>query len=170
MSEEYAEAPEVDILDSVFDETTTEDQAREAAEGNLLPKGKWEGQIVKATPSKVETEEGNHALEGKVVLRIQTNLYTSEGEKPFFFDVLPGAPVKAVSARTGGTYTRQESQNWGFLVQGTKMYGRPARDVIAYATENRLSYELGKSKAKDGYKAKNTLQGISAPKTGGDAL
>jgi len=50
------------------------------------------------------------------------------------------------------------------LYQATKQYGKPFPDVLQYAMEHRLIYDIGVKKATDEWPAQNTLRGISAPK------
>ena len=141
-------------------------EAKEATEGNLVPRGRWPGELQiredgqPATRKIVETEEGNHPLEGKAVYGCHAVLHTDEGDKHLFFDACP-IMVKATS-QSGGTYTRQESTNAGFLYTATKMFGRPFLEVLQYAAEHSLVYDIGVKKASDEYPAKNTIRGVYA--------
>lgn len=152
-------------MEQAWDESLSEEQAREAAAGNLVPRGKWEGQIHSFTSEVVKSREDAehpHPLDGKRVARVRVTLYTEEGEKVYFFDACP-ASVKATSKK-GGSYVPAACQNAGFLYQATKQYGKPFPDVLQYAMEHRLIYDIGVKKATDEWPAQNTLRGISAPK------
>lgn len=156
-----------DVMDEtteIFEEAMSQEEAREASEGNLVPKGKWPGQVVDWTRKVVETEGGEHALEGKPVYRVHVELQTDEGAKHYFIDACP-VVVKATSKK-GGTYMRSESEAAASFYAATKMYGKPIAEVLAYAQEHILIYNIGVKKATDDYKAANKLQGISAPKDG----
>jgi hypothetical protein len=156
MSEGMTEVWGDEVMDAV--------EAREATEGNLIPKGRWPGLLQiredgqPATRKIVQTEEGNHPLEGKAVYGCHVVLNTDEGDKHLFVDACP-ILIKATS-QSGGTYTRQESTNAGYFSTATKMYTSPFREVLQYATEHPLLYDIGVKKATDEWPAKNTLKGI----------
>lgn len=160
MDEQNVEQSE---FEGVWEESLSQEQAKEVTEANLVPKGKWEGQIHSIKNEVVKSKEDAerpHPLDGRRVAKIRVTLYTDEGEKSLFIDAIP-AVVKATS-KSGGQYTRQESTNGGYFYAATKMYGKPFSEVLQYATENRLVYEVGIKKATDEYKAQNTLRGITA--------
>ena len=146
------------------DETMDAQEAREAAEGNLCPRGRWPGELQPrsegrpADLKKIETEAGGHPLEGKEIYQCHAVLHTDEGDKHIFFDAYP-LVVKATS-KAGGSYMRVESTNGGFLYNATKMFGQPFRDVLQYAMEHSLVYDIGVKKATDENPAKNTIKGI----------
>jgi hypothetical protein len=158
MSEGMTEVWGAECMDAV--------EAKEATEGNLIARGRWPGELQPredghpAMRKIVSTEEGNHPLEGKAVYGCHAVLHTEEGDKHLFFDACP-LPVKATS-QSGGTYMRQESTNAGYLFIGTKMIGRTFAEVLQYAMEHTLVYDIGVKKASDEYPAKNTIRGIYA--------
>jgi len=155
---------DVDETTEIFDEAMTQEDAKEASEGNLVPKGKWPGQVIDWTRKVVQTENGDHALEGLGVYRVHVEVQTDEGAKHYFIDACPKT-VKATS-RKGGTYMRAESEAAASFYQATKFYGKPFAEVLAYAQEHILIYQIGIKKATDDYKAANTLRGITSPKEG----
>lgn len=143
----------------------TREDAKEATEGNLVKRGRWEGQLQPDSKiTTVETSEGKHPLENEKIARCHVILATDEGDKHFFFDALPKL-VKLTSERTGGTYTVEASSNAGFLYEATKMYGQPFPAVLKHAMEHRLVYAIGVKKATDQYPAKNNLRGVYAVKS-----
>lgn len=139
-------------------------EAKEATEANLVPRGKWKGELQArdegrpANRKVIETDERQHPLEGKAVYMCHALLHTDEGDKHLFFDACP-LLVKATS-QAGGTYTRVESANGGFLYTATKMFGQPFTSVLQKAVETSLIYDIGVKKASDEYPAKNTIRGI----------
>jgi hypothetical protein len=143
-------------------------EAREATEGNLIARGRWPGELQiredghPAIRKVGVTEDGNepHPMDGKPVYGCHAILRTDDGDKHLFFDAC-GLKITATS-KSGGTYTRQESQNGGFLYTATKMFGRPFAEVLQYAAEHTLVYDIGVKKASDEYPAKNTIRGIYA--------
>lgn len=154
-------------MEELFDETMTEDEAKEASQGNLVPKGRWPGQIENVrvepyTTSEQAASDGRtNPLEGRRGYHCQIRLYTDEGEKVAFFEFCP-ALVKATS-KAGGKYTPQPCENAGLMYNATKMHGKPWSEVLSFAKENMLVYDVGVRKANDekGYKARNTLKNIT---------
>ena len=136
------------------------DEVKAAIEGNLVPKGKWSGQVqLDSKIEVVETADGDHAFEGKKMARVHVIVSAGDdGEKHYFFDACPSV-VKAVS-RKGGSYTPEASTNAGFLYKATKLYGQPFPAVLRAACEKRFIYDIGIRKATDEYPARNTLKGI----------
>jgi hypothetical protein len=155
---------EQDETTEIFDEAMSQEDAKEASEGNLVPKGRWPGQVVDFTRKVLETEGGEHPLEGKPVYRVHIELQTDEGAKHFFLDACP-VVVKATSKK-GGTYMRAESEAAAAFYAATKMYGKPFQTVLAWGQEHILVYNIGIKKATDDYKAANQLKGIATPKDG----
>lgn len=156
MSEGLAEVWGEESMDAV--------EAKEATEANLVPRGKWIGELQARDEGKpanrkiVKTEDGQHPLEDKAVYMCHALLHTDEGDKHLFFDACP-ILVKATS-QAGGTYTRVESANGGFLFTATKKFGQPFAEVLQHAMEHSLVYDIGVKKASDEYPAKNTIRGI----------
>ncbi len=154
------------LLDSITEadfglEGLSEGEGREIAEANLVPKGKWLGQLQPDSKvSVVETESGEHPLEGQKVARCHVVLETDQGEKHFFFDAI-GRKVTAESKK-GNTYTVPASANGNYLYAATKLYGQPFHLVLQKAMETRLIYNIGIKKANDDYPASNALRGVSA--------
>ncbi len=154
---------EMTIYDGVWDETMAEENIREVSEGNLIKKGKWPGQLLSdSVISTVTTEKGDHPFEGQKLARCHVLLYTDEGEKHLFFDASPR--VVKITSKSGGTFIAEASRNGAFLYQATKMAGMPFHQVLKYAAENMLTYDVGVRKATEDYPARNTLRGISAYK------
>lgn len=150
----------LDQLSDVELGSFSHEETREATEGYLVPRGRWTGQLQPDSKvTRIHTESGRHPLEGETIVRCHVVLHTDQGEKHFFFDTI-GKLVKATSERTGGTYTVEASQNGGFLVAATKLYGRPFVEVLHYAMEHPLIYDIGVKKATDDYPARNTLRGV----------
>ena len=156
-------------LEGVWDsEGMSQEDVRAAAEGNLVPKGRWEGQLQPIDPESdvkvVTTESGDHPLEGQKVVRCHALLWTDAGEKHLFFDAFPSTVI--ATSKKGTTYVRRESEHAAYLYEGTKLIGRPFGAVLAHAANNRLIYEVGIRKAREDketgehYKAENTLNGI----------
>src|SRR5512147_1666699 len=136
----------IDGLESVWEgEGMSAQEIKETVEANLVPKGRWQGQLAPVNPETdiktVETEGRDHPLEGKKVVRCHAILQTDDGVKHVFFDAFP-SKVMAVSKK-GGSYIRQESTNAALLYAATKMHGRPFGEVLAYAAENFLVYDIG---------------------------
>jgi hypothetical protein len=161
----------MDVLDSLEQgwegHSLSEEEAREASEANLCPKGRWEGQLDPIGPDAVRvitTERGDHPLEGKTVVRLAARLYTDAGEKHVFFDAYPGI-VKAI-AKNGGEYLRRESTHAALLYKATKMFGRPFSEVLEFAQQNRLVYDIGVRKEREDketgevYPAENFIRGV----------
>lgn len=153
------------LFDGLSDDTFgsegySKEDAKSATEANLVPRGRWEGQIQPDSKvTVVETEKGTHPLEHEKVARCHVILSTDQGDRHIFFDAI-GKLVKGTSERTGGTYTVEASSNGAFLVSATKSYGHPFSKVLQYAMEHRLVYDIGVKKATDDYPAKNTIRGI----------
>ena len=153
-------------LESVWEgETISEQDSKEMAEADLVPAGKWEGQLEPVSEEHIKTvttEAGDHPLEGKKVVRLHAKLFTEQGERHFFFDAYPSKVIATSAA--GGTYTRQESKNAECLYKATKLHGRPFSDVITFAQNNRLVYDIKvkpeRTDAKTGntYPASNQLK------------
>jgi len=156
-------------LDSIWEgDGMTMEDVKEAVEGNLCPKGRWEGQLQPVNPETdiqtVKTENGDHPLEGQKVSRLHAVVFTEEGEKHLFFDAFPST-VKAISKK-GGSYIRQESLNAAHLYTATQLVGRPFGEVLKAAMDNRLVYDIGIRKAREDketgefYAAQNQIRGI----------
>ncbi len=146
-----------------FEAMMSEDQMREALEGNLVPKGVWKGQLQPVEPEDTEivvTEDGQHPLEGKPVTTCHVVLYTDEGEKHFFFRATPFV-VKA-TAKSGGTYMREESINAAHLYKAVNGAGKKWEDVLREASNRILLYDIGVRKASVDFPARNTLRKITA--------
>lgn len=145
-------------------ETMDAADAKAAIEGNLVPKGRWEGQLVlndagePANRKVMTSDNGTHPMEGQPIYSCHALLDTDEGQKHFFFDACP-VVVKA-STDSGGSYMRSESQYAAFLYQATKLTGSPFSQVLDKAVKTRFIYDIGIRKATDDYPAKNTLRKI----------
>lgn len=150
------------LQDADLEDSLDEAEVKEGIEGNLVPKGRHEGQI--QPDSKIEvisTEKGEHPLEGKKVARVHVILYTAEaGEKHLFFDAA-WVMVKAISKK-GGSYTPTACTNGSYLTKATKLYGQPGSAVLKAALDKRFIFDVGVKKATDEYPAQNTLRGIYA--------
>lgn len=145
-------------------------EVKEATEANLVPKGRWPGELQPrdegqpANRKVVQTEGGTHPLEGKAVYGCHVLLHTDEGDKHMFFDACPITVV--ATSKAGGSYTRQESTNAGHLYKGTKLIAQPFGEVLSYAMTHTLLYDIGIKKATDEYAAQNTLRGIYPQENG----
>ena len=155
------------LLDSITEEDfgvegLSEADGREIAEANLVPKGKWSGQLQPDTKiATVSTESGEHPLEGQKVARCHVILETEAGEKHFFFDAI-GKKVTATSKK-GNPYTLPASANGNALYAATKLYGQPFHVVLQAAMERRLVYNVGIKKGNDDYpNPSNVLRGVTA--------
>ena len=143
---------------------------KEALEANLVPKGKWPGQLVaddEGNPARrkiVSTEGGSHPMEGKTTYGCHVLLETDEGPRHLFFDACPET-IK-VTKDDGGSYMRQESTNAAMLYNATKLFGTPFVKVLETAKQRSLVYEVGIRKATDEYPAKNTIRSITMPEAG----
>lgn len=145
---------------SFFDDTSmSKEDIREAAEGNLVPAGRWEGQLQPDSKvTVIATESGTHPLEGEKVVRCHVILSTDKGERHLFFDAIP--KLIKLTAKSGGTFTAEGSVNAAHFYAATKLYGRPFHEVLQYAMEHRLIYAVGVKKATEDYPARNVLRGI----------
>ena len=121
MSEGMTGAYEVECMDAV--------EAKEASEANLVPRGRWKGELqlreggLPSILKTITTEAGDHPLEGKEIHQCHVKLETEEGTKHLFFDAYP-LLVRATS-KAGGSYKRVESVNASYLIGATKLYTAP---------------------------------------------
>lgn len=158
-----------DGLESVWEgETITAEESKEMKEADLVPAGKYEGQLepvdAEAHIKVVATDSGDHPLEGRKVVRLHAKLFTDGGERHLFFDAYPSKVV--ATSKAGGTYIREESKNASSLYNATGLHGRPFSEVLRFAQENRLVYNVGVSKGRTDketgqvYDPKNNIKGI----------
>ena len=159
------------LLDAITEdefgtEGMSEAEGKEISEANLVPKGKWVGQLQPDTKiSAVSTESGEHPLEGQKVARCHVVLQTDVGEKHMFFDAI-GKKVVATSKK-GNPYTLPASTNGNALYSATRMYGQPFHLVLQRATEIALVYNVGIKKGNDEYpNPSNVLRGVTAESEG----
>ena len=146
-----------------WDETYTEEDTKETTEANLVARGRYEGLLQPDTMiTIVASEDGTNPFEGKKMARCHAILYTDEGERHFWFDACP-VKIKVEARNGGGSFMATASQNAGHLYKATKMYNKPFPEVLRFATENRLVYDVGVRKATEEYPAKNVLRGAYAP-------
>ena len=135
-------------------EAVTEEQVKLALEGDLIPPGTYEGQVVDVKPRVVEKEAS--PLYGRRLARLTTDLFNVAGKtRKHFFDVAPGL------LKADGTL-RPESKLAAHLAKHTGTVGQPFGETLDAAKNTRLRFRVRLADAKGGYEARNWTDAITA--------
>lgn len=141
----------VDIAEDF--EVITEEQAKEAATGDLIPTGTYEGVMLSATPKVSDNE--NSVFFGKRTYWTCVELYVDGVPRKHWFS------LAAVQVHNAEGKLRGESKLGAQLAKATSTVGQPFNHAIDAAKVTRLRYRVRLSPEKGQYEARNWTDAIS---------
>lgn len=133
-------------------EVITEDQAKEAATGDLIPTGTYEGVLLSANGKTVDRETSPYF--GKRTYWTCVELYVDGVPRKHWFS------VAAAQVHVEGKL-RGESKLGAQLAKATGTIGQPFNHALDAAKVTRLRYRVRLSPEKGQYDARNWTDAIS---------
>lgn len=162
MSIDVTTADPMDLIKLADEQRTTHEGAKAAAEADLVPKGRYDGQITQIISSRLDERETRfdgspNPMFGKRTFFVRAELYDDQWASPrsLSFDV-SGAEVPR----------NQASRLGSLLAEATGTTGEGFGSTLKVALDKRLSFDVGIMAAREQWAAKNTIRNIKAASNG----